>query len=185
MASKEFKFSGVSRVGQPVQGTVFAPSRKIAEQKVDALADRHGFRKRELLQRQVYLYKVRHTNGKTILGEQKAFSSEEIEQALDENGSGGHSSFSEKLISFQRKPPRGDMIMFVRLSANLLREKLPFDEVLRTDRERRIICESEAGDQRPECRFKVRNGSSAGVHEAPAYVGQVYCVHARNRFSDG
>ncbi len=129
MASKEFKFSGVSRVGQPVQGTVFAPSRKIAEQKVDALADRHGFRKRELLQRQVYLYKVRHTNGKTILGEQKAFSSEEIEQALEKMGL-EVIRVQRKLISFQRKPPRGDMIMFVRLSANLLREKLPFDEVL-------------------------------------------------------
>jgi type IV pilus assembly protein PilC len=37
---------------------------------------------------------------------------------------------NKKLFHVQRKPPRGDMIMFVRLAANLLSDKLPFDEVL-------------------------------------------------------
>jgi type IV pilus assembly protein PilC len=129
MTSKEFKFSGVSRNGQSVQGTVFAPSKKVAQQKVDTLAERHGFRQREMLQRQVYLYKVRHANGKTINGEQKAFSAEEIQAALEKMGL-EVIRVQKKLISFQRKPPRSDMILFVRLSANLLREKLPFDEVL-------------------------------------------------------
>ena len=129
MAVKEFKFTGLGPTGQPVQGTVFAPSKRAANQKVNALADKHGFRTRAVQQRQVYSYKVRHPNGKVVNGEQKAFSSEEISTALSKMGL-EVIKVQKKLFTHQRKPPRQDMIMFVRLSANLLKEKLPFDEVL-------------------------------------------------------
>ncbi|RMF55078.1 MAG: type II secretion system F family protein [Bacteroidetes bacterium] len=126
---REFKFIGTGRNGQPVQGTVFAPSRRAAQKKIEALAEKHGFRPREIQQRQVYLYKVRHPNGKVVTGEQKAFSAEELEAALRKMGV-EVLKVEKKLFNIQRKPPRQDMIMFVRLAANLLKEKLPFDEVL-------------------------------------------------------
>ncbi len=129
MAVKEFKFSGLGPTGQPVQGTVFAPSKRAATQKVSGLADKHGFKTRSIQQRQVYAYKVRHPNGKVVQGEQKAFSSEEISSALGKMGL-EVIRVQKKLFTHQRKPPRQDMIMFVRLSSNLLKEKLPFDEVL-------------------------------------------------------
>jgi len=129
MAVKEFKFTGVSRTGQPVQGTVFAPTMKSAQKKVDDLAERHAFRPRAVEKRQVFLYKVRHANGKTINGEQKAFSAEEIKNALEKMGL-EVIRVQKKILDFQRRPPRSDMILFVRLAANLLKEKLPFDEVL-------------------------------------------------------
>lgn len=129
MAVKEYKFTGVSPDGQPVQGSVFAGTKKAAQKKVDDLAERHTFRSRTLEPREVYLYRVRHANGKIMNGEQKAFSAEEIENALEKMGL-EVLKVNRKLFSYQRKPPKTDMIMFVRLSANLLREKLPFDEVL-------------------------------------------------------
>ncbi len=129
MAVKEYKFTGVSRDGQPVQGSVFAGNKKAAQKKVDDLSERHSFRSRSLQPRETYLYKVRHANGNVMNGEQKAFSSEEIERALEKMGL-EVVKVQKKLFSYQRKPPVSDMIMFVRLSANLLREKLPFDEVL-------------------------------------------------------
>jgi len=129
MSIKEFKFSGQSRGGQPVQGTVFASSRRTALKKVTALADRHEFKPREILQRRVYLYRIKHANGKVVTGEQKAFSEEELKLALQKMGL-EVVKVEKKLLDYQRKPPRMDMIMFVRLAANLLREKLPFDEVL-------------------------------------------------------
>ena len=79
MAVKEYKFTGVSPDGQPVQGSVFAGTKKAAQKKVDDLAERHAFRSRTLEPREVYLYRVRHANGKIMNGEQKAFSAEEIE----------------------------------------------------------------------------------------------------------
>ncbi len=129
MAVKEFKFTGTSRTGQPVQGTVFASTMKAAQKKVDDLAERHAFRPRVVQKRQTFLYKVRHTNGKIITGEQKAFSAEEVQSALEKMGL-EVIRVQKKLLEFQRKPASGDMILFVRLSANLLKEKLPFDEVL-------------------------------------------------------
>jgi len=126
---REFKFIGTGQNGQPVQGTVFAQSRRAAQKKISTLAEKHNFRLQEVKQRQVYLYKVKHPNGKIVSGEQKAFSPEEIETALRKMGL-EVLKVERKLLNIQRKPPRQDMIMFVRLAANLLKEKLPFDEVL-------------------------------------------------------
>ncbi len=129
MAVKEFKFTGLGANGQPVQGTVFAPSKRAAKQKVTSLADKHNFRPRDVQERSTYLYKVRHPNGKVVNGEQKAFSQQEISTALGKMGL-EVLKVKKKFLDVQRKPPRNDMIMFVRLAANLLKEKLPFDEVL-------------------------------------------------------
>ena len=129
MSVAEYRFSGVGQNGQPVQGTVFAPSRRQARQKVAALSSQHRFSTKELQQRRAFLYKVRHPSGKVLTGEQKAFSAEEISGALQKMGL-EVIRVERKLMGFQMKPPNTDLIMFVRLSANLLREKLPFDEVL-------------------------------------------------------
>lgn len=129
MAVKEYRFSGIGQSGQPVQGTVFAPSRRAAGKKIETLAEKHNFRHQGMEERRMYVYKVRHPNGQVIKGEQKAFSTEELSTALRKMGL-EVVSVNKKLLDSQRKPPRGDMIMFVRLAANLLKDKLPFDEVL-------------------------------------------------------
>ncbi len=129
MAVREFKFTGLGANGQPVQGTVFAPSKRAAKQKVTSLADKHSFRPHAVQERSTYLYKVRHPNGKIVNGEQKAFSQQEISTALGKMGL-EVLKVNKKFLDVQRKPPRNDMIMFVRLASNLLKEKLPFDEVL-------------------------------------------------------
>lgn len=129
MPVREFKFVGIGAAGQPVQGTVFAPSRKTALSKVTALAERHGFRNQRLAERRTFLYKVRHANGTVIRGEQKAFAPEELVAALEKMGV-EVLNVQRKLLDFQTKPPSQDIIMFVRLAANLLKEKLPFDEIL-------------------------------------------------------
>lgn len=129
MAVKEFRFSGVGAAGQPVQGTVFAPSRRSAQQKVAALSEKHRFSTRDVQERRTYVYRVKHPNGKIVKGEQKAFSAEEISSALRKMGL-EVLKVEKKPFDIQVKPPNTDLIMFVRLSANLIREKLPFDEVL-------------------------------------------------------
>ena len=130
MAIAEFRFSGTSENGQPVQGTVFASSKRVAQQKVKALAEKHRFSLQQLQQRRAFLYKVKHPgSGKVVTGEQKAFTQDDVEKALTKMGL-EVLRVEKKLISFQGKPPQQDLIMFVRLSSNLLKEKLPFDEVL-------------------------------------------------------
>jgi type IV pilus assembly protein PilC len=129
MPVKEFKFSGVGGNGQAVQGTVFAPSRRAAQGKVSQLAEKHRFRLHDVQSRETFTYKVKNADGEIVTGEQKAYSAEELTSALRKMGV-EVIKVEKKLFSFQGKPPSMDIIMFVRLSANLLREKLPFDEVL-------------------------------------------------------
>lgn len=129
MATKEFRFTGAGAAGQPVQGTVFAPSRKSAQAKIRRLAEQHRFVPRQVQERRMFRYRVRHSSGKIVDGQQKAYSQEEVTSALKKMGV-EVVRVQKSLISYQGKPPKNDIIMFVRLSANLLREKLPFDEVL-------------------------------------------------------
>ncbi|MEM1127977.1 MAG: type II secretion system F family protein [Bacteroidota bacterium] len=129
MAVKEFRFNGISKVGQPVQGTVFANSKRAAQNKISTLSEKHGFRPQGLEERRLFIYKVKHTSGKVITGEQKAFSAEELESALKKMGV-EVIRVQKKLLDIQTKPPRQDVILFVRLAANLLRDNLPFDEIL-------------------------------------------------------
>ena len=129
MAVKEYRFNGIGKTGQPVQGTIFAPSRRGAQRKISELAQKHHFRPQGVQERRMFVYKVKHPNGQVVKGEQKAFSSEELASALRKMGL-EVLSVNKKFLARQGKPPRGDMIMFVRLAANLLKDKLPFDEVL-------------------------------------------------------
>lgn len=125
----EFRFTGVASSGKSVQGTVYAPNRRAAQQKVKSLSDKHAFALQELEKRTVFHYKVKHPTGKLIKGQQKAYAEEEIRGALERMGL-EVISVQKQLFSFSAKPPTGDVIMFVRLAANLLMEKMPFNEVM-------------------------------------------------------
>lgn len=125
----EFRFSGLAASGQSVQGTVYAPNKRTAQQKVRSLSEQHGFALRDLEQRMLFQYKVKHPSGKLIKGEQKAYSADEIQTALERMGL-EVVSVQKNLLSLDRNPPTGDIIMFVRLAANLLMEKMAFSEVM-------------------------------------------------------
>ena len=125
----EFRFTGTAATGKSVQGTVYAPNRKAAQQKVKSLSEKHAFSLQDLEKRMVFHYKVKHPSGKVVKGSQKAYAEDEIRGALDRMGL-EVVSVNKELISLQRKPASGDVIMFVRLAANLLMEKMPFNEVM-------------------------------------------------------
>ena len=125
----EFRFQGVAANGQSVQGTVYAPNKRTAQKKITALADEHSFQLRDLEERMIFNYKVRHPSGKIIKGEQKAYDPEELRAALERMGM-EVVGVQKKLLNINRKPPTGDVIMFVRLAANLLKEKMAFADVL-------------------------------------------------------
>ena len=125
----EFRFTGVSPTGQSVQGTVYAKNKRTAQKKITNLAEQHSFQLRELEERMIFRYKIRNSQGKVVKGVQKAYNASEIRLALERMGM-EVVSIKRTLLNMKRKPPVGDVIMFVRLSANLLSEKMQFNEVL-------------------------------------------------------
>ncbi len=79
--------------------------------------------------RSSFLYRVRRGDEKPITGEQKAFTKEEVQDALQKMGY-KVLSINKKLLDFKLKPPASEIITFVRVSADLMRQKLPFNEIM-------------------------------------------------------
>ena len=126
---REYRFTGVSANGAAVRGSIFAPSRRAAQKRVGMLSEQHDFQPDRLERRNAYVYKVRNQHGKIAKGEQKAYSADEVRVALERQGL-EVVKVERNLFDFQWKPSNNDLVMFVRLSANMIRRKLPFDEVL-------------------------------------------------------
>ncbi|MEM1269731.1 MAG: type II secretion system F family protein [Bacteroidota bacterium] len=126
---REYRFSGVGSAGQPVRGSVIAPSKRRAKSRIDALAQKHGFQTQEIERRNSYMYKVEHASGEIVKGEVRGYTVEEVRAALERQGL-KIIRVEKKLISFNMKPATTDIVLFTRLAANMLKRKLPFDEVL-------------------------------------------------------
>ncbi len=125
----EFRYSGLTAQNKRIIGFVEARNRRFARQKIDILAKQHRFTVSSILKKSTYLYQVRRPNGSTIKGQQEAFSKDEVEQALHRMGF-YDVKVEKMLFNLQFKPPYSDIVTFIRLTADLLREKLPFDEIL-------------------------------------------------------
>lgn len=126
---REYRFRGVSVAGESIRGNIFAPSRRAATRRVAALSEKHDFEPEALEQRYTYRYRVRHESGRIIRGEQKAYTGEEVGTALERLGL-EVVSMKRRVFDMRRRPPGTDLVLFVRLSANMLRRRLPFDEIL-------------------------------------------------------
>ncbi len=125
----DFRFSGVVPSGKIIQGNLTAATAAEARKKIIELSKGRPFKIERLERRATYLYKVQKGTDKPILGEQKAFSREEVEVGLRNIGY-NVLYVRKKWLDFRVKPPTADIVTFVRLSADLLREKLPYSEVL-------------------------------------------------------
>ncbi len=125
----EFRFQGVKPGGRAVQGVVSAETRAQAKKLVSDLSAKSQFKLTNLQARATYIYRARRNGEKPITGEQKAFTKQEVEQALQRLDY-KVLSVQKKLLDFKAKPPAAEVVTFVRVSADLLREKLPFNEIL-------------------------------------------------------
>ena len=104
---REFRFNGVGTTGEAIRGSVFAANRRAAEKRVDVLSERHQFEPEQVEERFTFKYRVRHVNGNVVRGEQKAYSSEEVVDALERLGL-EVLNVRKRLFGLRRKPPSTD-----------------------------------------------------------------------------
>lgn len=123
-----FRFKGLSPKGKLAQGEFEAVSKKAARAKVDKLTKAKGLKLQSLDQKAFFTYKVKK-NGKALSGEQEAYSKEEVERALLKLGY-KDIKVQKKLFDFKGGVPTQEIVTFIRLSADLLKQKLPYDEIL-------------------------------------------------------
>ncbi|RMD99580.1 MAG: type II secretion system F family protein [Calditrichaeota bacterium] len=126
----EFRYQGVTVSGKPFQGTVYAPTMVDARRKIDEIARDHGLQIRSVHKRVFFSYRVRKADNQKVLhGEIAAFTPDEVRSSLESMGY-RVLSVRRKYFQFRMPVPEKDIVMFIRLCADLLKEKFAYDEIL-------------------------------------------------------
>lgn len=125
----EFRIEGVTADGKPLQGVFEADSLKAAKQKAAVMASQRKFKLLNVVPRATWVYRVQRGTDKPVSGEQKAFTKGEVEEALQKMGY-RVIRVQKRLFDFRPKPPSTEIVTFVRVSADLIRQKLPFNEIM-------------------------------------------------------
>jgi type IV pilus assembly protein PilC len=126
----EFRVEGITSSGKTVAGNISAESIKAAKKRGEQLAREKQFKVTRVLERVNFIYRVQRGTEKPIDGEQRAYSKDEVKQALERMGYRVVYVRKKLFGGRTRKAPDVDIITFVRVSADLMRQKLPFNEVL-------------------------------------------------------
>jgi type IV pilus assembly protein PilC len=125
----EYKFTAQKLNGQAISGTLTADSPSEGKKKIQRLAEKNQLKLLTVEKKSTFLYKAKKGNDKPIRGEQKAFNKKEVEDALARLGY-KVVSVNKKLLDFQAKPPVAEIVTFVKISAELLEQKLAYGEIL-------------------------------------------------------
>ncbi len=125
----EYKFTAQKLNGQSISGTLTADTTSDGKKKIQRLAEKNQLKILTIEKRSTFLYKAKKGNDKPIRGEQKAFNKKEVEDALARLGY-KVVSVNKKLLDYQSKPPVQEIVTFVKISAELLEQKLAYGEIL-------------------------------------------------------
>ncbi len=125
----ELKFTAEKLNGQLITGSLSAESMREGKNKINRLAEKNRLKIKQIAKKSTYLFKAQRSDGKIIKGEQKAFSKKEVEDALVKLGY-TVKSINKKLFDFLPKPPQTEIVTFVKISAELLEQKISYGEIL-------------------------------------------------------
>lgn len=125
----QFRLQAISAAGKPIKTEFEAASKREAKKKVDTLSQKRGFSVKSLDKKQNFMYKVKREGKPPVKGEQEAYSKEELEKALVKLGYKVE-SINKKLFDYKGGVPNEEIVTFISLSADLLKQQLTFDEIL-------------------------------------------------------
>jgi type IV pilus assembly protein PilC len=125
----QFRLQAISKAGKQIKTEFEAHNKKEAKKKVDLLAQKRGFDVKSIDMKQNFMYKAKRNGKPPVKGEQEAYSKEELEKALVKLGYQVE-SINKKLFDFKGGVPNEEIVTFISLSADLLKQQLTFDEIL-------------------------------------------------------
>jgi type IV pilus assembly protein PilC len=125
----EFRFTAEKINGQTLSGSLTAISSIEGKKKISRLAEKNQLKIKNIERKSTYLYRAKKGKEQPFRGEQKAFTKKEVEDALSRLGY-EVLNVNKKLIEFQSKPPTTEIVTFVKISAELLDQKLSYGEIL-------------------------------------------------------
>ncbi len=125
---REYRYKGFNISGKPIEGTFFSKNFWTAQRLVAEFAKKNRIKITKIERKATFVYKAQK-DGKKISGEQKAFSQQDVENALAKMGY-KILSIRKRLIEVSGKVPVQDVVVFIRLCTNMLKENFPYDEIL-------------------------------------------------------
>lgn len=125
----EIRFSAIKPNGQSISGNLSVSTFAEGKKKVYQLAEKHQLKIDRIDKKSTYFYKVRKGNDSPSKGEQKAFTEEEVRKALSKLGY-EVVSINKSIFDFNFKPPQNEIVTFVKISTELLEQKLPYSEIM-------------------------------------------------------
>lgn len=125
----ELRFIATKPSGQIISGNINAETYSDGKKKINKLAQQNQLQIQKVEKKSTYIYKIRKGKEKPVTGEQRAFSKDEVDTALRKLGF-DIVSINRKLIEINFKPPTQEIVSFVKISAELLDQKLNYSEVL-------------------------------------------------------
>jgi type IV pilus assembly protein PilC len=127
--TREYRFKGIGPQGKMVQGTFSADSPKAAKKHMANLAKKYVLRVTDFDRKKDWLYKVLIPGKKPFSGRQLAYSKEEVAQALIKLG---YTKFTIKPVLFDLpvRTSQADVMMFIKLSTTMLKDKMSFGKIL-------------------------------------------------------
>ncbi|HZW38539.1 MAG TPA: type II secretion system F family protein [Ignavibacteriaceae bacterium] len=125
----EFRFTAQKTNGQVLTGSMSAESISEGKKKIHRLAEKNQLKVVNIENKTTFMYRVRKGKEKPLRGEQRAFTKKEVQEALNRMGY-EVLSVNKKLLNFNTKPPQTEIVTFVKISSELLEQKLSYGEIL-------------------------------------------------------
>jgi len=125
----ELRFTAQKSNGQVVNGNLAASTYSEGKKKIKALMEKHRLKLKSIEKKKTFIYKIKKGNEGIVKGEQRAFTKEEVNQALVKMGY-QVVSVNKYLFEWDPPPPPQEVLSFVKISAELLEQKLPYSEIM-------------------------------------------------------
>lgn len=125
----EYRFRGINPQGRSVQGTINVHSFKEAKEYVARLVARYNLDIQAMERKRYFAYTVYLPGHKPIRKYQYAYTREEVAAVLSKLGYTEY-KITPVLFDLRFKPGRQDVLLFIQLAANMLKDKMNFGKVL-------------------------------------------------------
>lgn len=125
----ECRFVAENPAGKVISGSLTADNFGQAKKKIKAVADKNQLTIKSIEKKSTWMYTARKGSEKPIKGEQKAFNKQEVVDALTRLGYDSI-NVNKKLLDINPAPPVQEIVTFVKISSELMEQKLPFGEIM-------------------------------------------------------
>lgn len=125
----ECRFVAVNAGGKTISGSLTGENFREVKNKINSLAEKNSLKIQSIEKKVTWLYTASKGKDKPIRGEQKSFAKQEVIDALSRLGY-DKISVNRKLIDISPTPPAQDIVSFVKISAELMEQKLNFGEII-------------------------------------------------------